>query len=242
MGNALNRYQGDTTITGGNLLRIAADGALGINPSSVITINTGTLDINPAASYTTTHPLVIGGTGGTIEVDGASNTVTINAALTGTPQAAPTGTLTKTGTGVLALGAVNNYGDTNVNTGTVQALNPRALGAGKVTLNGGQLALLDALPAQGTIALTSNSFNQDTIWGGSELVNLPVCRHHDRPRCSNGFRAVPGRGCIFSSGNRLAREWARDQQRQPYRQLPTATLLHAHGRYEQQYGPADRHQ
>ena len=173
LGNATNAYQGATTVTGGNLLQISADGDLGSNLGSVVTVNAGTLDFSPVASYATTHSVVIGNAASVIEVDGSTNTVTINSSVSGVPQASPTGTLTKTGTGVLALGGSNNYGATNVNTGVLQVLNPNALGTGKVTLNGGQLSLLNGSPAQGAIALTSNSFNQDTIWGGSELIGLP---------------------------------------------------------------------
>ena len=91
--------------------------------SSVFNFSGGTLDL--IASTTTQNfggvPIVLSGTGGTIQtvgVDGTSNSTILNSTIsssgTGTPG------LTKTGTGTLTLGGINTYtGPTTVNGGTL---------------------------------------------------------------------------------------------------------------------------
>ncbi len=163
--NNSNAYLGNTIVNSGTL-QITSDGALGGQLSSTVTINNAILDINPTAPVTSAHGLILGNAASTVEIDGANSFTTI-AAATGS------GTLTKTGTGILGLGGVNTYGATVVSQGNLQALNPNALGSGKITMNGGQLTMLDNTAAQGQIALSSSSYNQDVIWGGGELINAP---------------------------------------------------------------------
>ncbi len=160
-----NTYLGSTTVNSGTL-QISADGSLGANPSSTVTVNAAILDINQGANNQSTKALVLGSANSAIQVDGV-NTFSFASTVTGA------GTLNKTGTGTLALSGAGSYSATIVAQGTLQISNPQALGTGQVKMNGGQLSILGGSGSQQTIPLAAASFNQDVIWGGSELNNTP---------------------------------------------------------------------
>ncbi|QDT15698.1 autotransporter outer membrane beta-barrel domain-containing protein [Alienimonas californiensis] len=122
-----NSYAGGTSVTDSTLV-IAAGGALGsgdlfLNDATVRTAHTeGTLVYGGA--------IALGADGGTVETSGGRWTVTGGTA---------GGTLTKTGAGELRLGAAGTHKSTVVAGGTLAVTGLTALGAGTVTLDGGEL-------------------------------------------------------------------------------------------------------
>jgi fibronectin-binding autotransporter adhesin len=109
-----NTYSGGTFINGGTL-EITADNNLGAS-SGGLSFDGGTLDTG-IKSVTIDRAITLESGGGTFAVDDAANKKTIS--LTG--EISGTGGLTKTGTGTVALGALNTYsGDTRIKGGTLR--------------------------------------------------------------------------------------------------------------------------
>jgi len=133
----VNDYTGPTVVTGGGIVQIASNTALG-NTSGTVTLNNGTLSLTGpgSTSVTTARNFSLGSTGGTITV-GASDTYTLNGALS---NLTTLGKLTANGAGILQLFGTNTYdGGTTigasalVNTGTVQVNTVDSLGASSGT-------------------------------------------------------------------------------------------------------------
>src|SRR5205823_610160 len=104
----VNTYTGGTTINGGTLVVNSAS-SLGAT-SGGLTINAGTLEV--ATGYSTTRTITLGDVASTFQVD-PSQTFTDTTAIGGS------GSLTKTGSGTMVLGATETYsGSTTVSAGT----------------------------------------------------------------------------------------------------------------------------
>lgn len=143
-----NTYTGTTTVTGGSMLSINADAALGAIPTvtngvasgGAVILSGGTLQFNGGFSTARTFTMATGG--GSIDTDG--NTDTLTGALTGT------GGLTKIGTGTLILDAANNS-------------------PGSIAVNGGTLAIGDASTSTasitGPVTVGSTSTGVGTLEG-----------------------------------------------------------------------------
>jgi outer membrane autotransporter protein len=127
--NAANTYSGGTTINPG-ILEIGADVNLGAASGGLI-FNGGTLQT--LASFSTLRATTLNAAGGTFD-PGAGTTFTEDGTITGV------GGLTKTGAGIVILGANNTYsGGTVLNSGTLVVNSAQALGLGNVVVNGGVL-------------------------------------------------------------------------------------------------------
>jgi outer membrane autotransporter protein len=125
-----NTYTGSTLINGGTL-EVSADGNLG-SSSGGVTFNGGTLQFGASFSLAPTRAVTLGASGGAVDTN--SYTTTISQAITGT------GGLTKTGAGTLTLAGRNTYsGGTILNAGTLVVNSSQALGLGNVVVNGGIL-------------------------------------------------------------------------------------------------------
>ena len=115
--NNVNTFKGSVNIKKGEVVVSSLGvsdgdnyGALGY-VDNVITLDGGNLA--PAKTMGTSHPIVIGSNGGTIEVKDGS-TLTLNNKITGTNNV-----LTKEGSGTLVLAPIASYGKLVVNGGTV---------------------------------------------------------------------------------------------------------------------------
>jgi fibronectin-binding autotransporter adhesin len=105
----INTYSGGTTILAATVLA-GSDDAFGAAGTRV-TLAGGT--IQATASFTSTRPVTLTGTGGTFDTSG--NELTLQGVITGA------GALTKTGAGTLILGGTNDYsGGTTVSAGVLQ--------------------------------------------------------------------------------------------------------------------------
>ncbi len=92
------------------------------------------------------------------------------------------GTLTKTGVGTLGSGRRRHlWHQPSCRKVILQALNPNALGTGTITMNGGQLPMLDNTAAQGTIALSQSSYNQDVFGAECGLIDGSPSGGYVRP-------------------------------------------------------------
>jgi fibronectin-binding autotransporter adhesin len=144
-----NNFSGKTTINAGSVA-IAADARLGTAPGSLVsdqlTLNGGTLATTASFTLNTNRGVTLGAAGGSISI-GAGTVLTI----TNSQQTVSgSGSLTKLGTGTLALGGSNNFsGGTLLDSGTLRLqassvisgdnIIAGALGVGNVTINGGLL-------------------------------------------------------------------------------------------------------
>jgi fibronectin-binding autotransporter adhesin len=142
-----NNFSGKTTINAGSVA-IAADARLGTAPGSLVsdqlTLNGGTLATTASFTLNTNRGVTLGAAGGSISI-GAGTVLTI----TNSQQTVSgSGSLTKLGTGTLALGGSNNFsGGTLLDSGTLRLqassvisgdnIIAGALGVGNVTINGG---------------------------------------------------------------------------------------------------------
>lgn len=142
-----NTYTGITAINGGVLEvsqlanggQPSSIGASGNEPGSLV-ISNGTF------RYFGSDVTI--DRGATLASSASALDVSLNGALTLGGTLVGSGSLTKTGNGTLVLNAGNSFGGgTFVNAGTLTVNNATALGAGLVTLNGGNLALGAVKPA-----------------------------------------------------------------------------------------------
>jgi len=134
---ATNDFAGPTVIAGGTLsIPTVANanipcplGAADGSPGNLV-LNGGTLRYT-GATASTDHGVTLNPNGGTLEISASATTLTLSNVLAGS------GTLTKTGTGKLALNAANAFdGGMIVTQGAVVLGNDAGFGAGTITLNG----------------------------------------------------------------------------------------------------------
>ncbi|WP_420421646.1 autotransporter-associated beta strand repeat-containing protein [Simkania sp.] len=132
MAASTNGYSGGTEINSGTL-QISENGNFG---TGTITFNSGTLKVSTPMDELIPNTVVIGGTNGTFDVDGAL-VLTLQGAVSGS------GILIKEGTGILNMGPnANSYsGGTQLNTGTIQLVASGNLGTGPIDFGGGTLEL-----------------------------------------------------------------------------------------------------
>ncbi len=169
--SGVNTYSGGTTISGGTVI-VSADANLG-DVSGALTLDGGTLKY--AASFNSARNLIIGASGGTIDV-GIYNSI-LSGVVSGT------GALSKIGTGILTLTGANTYtGGTLINAGQIIAVNAdNNLGnGGALTFDGGTLQYgaafntardINLLAGGGTI--DTNGFNSTlsgAVAGAGSLV------------------------------------------------------------------------
>lgn len=168
----INTYAGSTYINGGTL-SIGADANLGGIPGCYmpenLVLNGGALQVTVGFTMSANRGVRLGPVGGagtgTFNID-ASQTLTFNGQISDNWNG--TGALTKTGDGILALGAsVNDYsGNTTISGGTLQLNHGRAIpnGTGKGSIiNNGVLALNGVTYAANAI---SGSGSLDSIGAG----------------------------------------------------------------------------
>jgi autotransporter-associated beta strand protein len=132
-----NTYLNGATIINGGILQINAAANMG-DKSSPFTINNGTLEVTTNV-FATSRQFFLGSANSTIQMDLGAN-LNPSSALTGFGFSG-TGTLNKTGPGVLWLSGANNYtGDTVISAGTLLLTGTGTLGsgayAGNITDNG----------------------------------------------------------------------------------------------------------
>jgi len=194
---AVNSYTGSTLLTGGTILQIAADTALG-GYTTTSSTNAITLVVTNINTLTTVSPLTIDG--GTLQFIGAAaiahpitltsnnaifdsngNNASISANISGP------GSLTKIGTGTLALNGTNIYsGGTTISAGTLAVgdnANPKATLAGAVAVGSGA-TLAGTGMVQGTVT-NGGTLSSGYAWTGgltvgnltqtaNGMVNIPV--------------------------------------------------------------------
>jgi fibronectin-binding autotransporter adhesin len=124
-------------------LNASSNGSLGMGS---VTLNGGTLQAGGSFSSSKTINLSTAST-----IDSQSNTLTLTGNILGAQ------TLTKIGTGTLALQGSNTFTSLVVNAGTLNANSDASLGAGSVTLNGGTLQAGASFSSNNTINLSSAS-------------------------------------------------------------------------------------
>ncbi len=148
-----NTYTGGTAVTGGAILRINADAALG-NTSGGLTLNNGMLAA--LSNFTMARQVTLGAGGGAFDTNGFD--LTLGTAVTGA------GGLAKHGSGILTLSGASSYaGGTTVNAGTLQlapgaslpTTGPLAVNGGTLDLNGNNLAIGSLSGLGGRIELGS---------------------------------------------------------------------------------------
>ena len=142
---SVSTFTGPVTVTGGTL---AVTSMANLGQGSEILLNGGTLRFLGAFDPTTRN-LAIGPAGATL--DSAALTITLNAPFA----SGSSGSLTKAGSGTIALAAANNYaGGTTVAAGSLQANASSATGSGPVTvLNGASLTGTGSAP--GAVSIQS---------------------------------------------------------------------------------------
>jgi autotransporter-associated beta strand protein len=166
---AANTYTGATTVNAGTLA-ITNVGALGASSAGTTVNAGGTLDLRNVTGVS--EPITLAG--GTLATSTGTSSVTAPVALTANSTISVTGTsleitnvvsgsggLTKTGSGILELDAVNTYtGATSVDAGTLKlGANASIADSDKVTVNG----TLDMS------AITSNVYIQSLAGSGSVI-------------------------------------------------------------------------
>ena len=123
--NGANTYSGGTWVQGG-ALSVSSNANLGA-AGQAVTLDGGALRITGTSLQVLPRAIVLGASGGGLDIADAANTFTVSNALTGA------GSLAKLGAGTLVLNGANNYtGGTSVAAGTLVAGRDGALGAGPV--------------------------------------------------------------------------------------------------------------
>lgn len=168
--NASNDYGLGTGVVGGSTLAVGADGALGAAGTGVVlgtSSSRGTLAVS--GPFTSTRPMQINASGGSIEVSGSG--ATWAGSISGT------GGLTKSGGGTLTLATANTYaGATAVTGGTLRAGAGNAFGtSGVMAIDGGATldlngfdTIFDTLSGAGNVALGSATLTT----GGSSSTTV----------------------------------------------------------------------
>jgi autotransporter-associated beta strand protein len=143
-----NTYTGGTTVTGGATVSIDSD-RLG-NAAGGITLDNGTMRLNPASAFTISRTIALGAGGGTFNTTTAGP-VGLNGVISGG------GGLTKIGVGGIRLLAGNTYsGPTTVSAGSLEIAHDQAAQNSTVNLNGGTLAFSTATPTLGGLTGSGN--------------------------------------------------------------------------------------
>ena len=181
--SAANSYAGGATVSGGTLMQGAAGAFVG---NSAYTVNGGTLDLNNYALTASS----LSGTGGTVALGSAALTVnqatdtSFAGAITGT------GSLSKSGAGVLTLSGVNSYsGGTTVNAGILRQGAGLAFNGGAYTVNGGTLDLNNF-----AVVVSSLSGTGGTVALGSAVLNVLQATN------TSFAGAITGTGPLYKSG------------------------------------------
>ena len=160
---AANTYTGATTINGGTLSIASITnggvaGALGnsTNLAANLTLGGGTLEYTGSSNGSTDRNFTLSnGTNSTISVTSPNTTLAISGAAAST-----NGSLTKSGSGTLALSGNNTYtGATTISAGTLQ------IGSGSTT---GTLSTYSAITNNGTLAFNRS----DTITQGTDFNSV----------------------------------------------------------------------
>ncbi|NKB79644.1 hypothetical protein HED49_16875 [Ochrobactrum daejeonense] len=124
-----NTYQGGTRVFGGTL-SVSSDANLGA-ASGALTLDGGTLQVTGATYRTTARDIVLDDNGGGFDIADPDNVFTVSRGITGS------GSLTKTGAGLLRLASASTYGGgTTVSQGALVAMVTGSLGAGPVIVHG----------------------------------------------------------------------------------------------------------
>jgi len=163
--SADNTFRGGLTVTGG-VLAATRDAALG-DAVSGMTLNGGAFRYLSGFALNPARAITMGSSGGTIDTNGF--TTAIGGAIGGT------GSLTKTGAGVLTLSGSNSYsGGTLVNAGTLAAGNNAALGAAGagLTLDGGAFRYLSGFGLDRPVALGAGGGTIDTNGFSSTISGI----------------------------------------------------------------------
>ncbi|MFJ1300648.1 autotransporter-associated beta strand repeat-containing protein [Pseudomonadota bacterium AL_CKDN230030165-1A_HGKHYDSX7] len=156
----VNTYTGGTRISEG-VLEVGADTALGTGGG--LAFAGGTLRVTGNGYTTTARPIDVGAGAG-FDIDSATNTFTLNQALTGA------GRVTKLGAGTLVLGGSNAaIGGVNLNQGTLLAGQAAALGAGSLEVGGNATLGTTSNITLGN-AINIGAGNTLTLAGGSDYT------------------------------------------------------------------------
>jgi autotransporter-associated beta strand protein len=115
--NAGSSYSGGTSVSGGGIISIAADSALGGSGGGVLlgdSTTSGTLSFRTGSVFSNNRPIVFAAGGAILDTAGTSS-ITLNGALSGA------GGFTKIGTGTLTLGGTSTYtGPASILAGTLR--------------------------------------------------------------------------------------------------------------------------
>uniref|UniRef100_UPI0038F78864 autotransporter-associated beta strand repeat-containing protein n=1 Tax=Brucella sp. 2716 TaxID=2975052 RepID=UPI0038F78864 len=150
--SGVNTYTGGTTMTGGTLAA-ASDSNLG-GASGGLTFNGGTLQVT-GTGWTSTNRTVRLQTGGTFEIEDATNNFAVMQGVTGA------GGLTKSGAGTLTLSGANTYtGATTVSAG-ILTLTGDNTGGGTTTVHAGAALQIGTGGTSGN--LTGNIVNNGAL-------------------------------------------------------------------------------
>ena len=134
---------------------VSSNSGLGSLGDETLTLDGGTLSYGGTTAATVkTFDLTLNG--GTIQVESAATTLTLNGAIAGL------GGLTKTGPGTLVLTwngtPLNSFNGLTINGGTVLAANDNVLGVGPITVNpAGTLSFTASTTTARTISLNSGT-------------------------------------------------------------------------------------
>ncbi|SNY49496.1 autotransporter-associated beta strand repeat-containing protein [Arsukibacterium tuosuense] len=139
-----NGYSGDVTVTAGELW-VGSDSAFS---TGTLILNGGVLG-NNMASFNLDNPIVLGASGGGIQVLNAAQTLTLSGNISGS------GALSKTSGGNLTLSGTNSFSGGLSISGTngVTAANSANLGSGAVTINASSLLTVTGGPQTITNAI-----------------------------------------------------------------------------------------
>ncbi|MEY4386404.1 MAG: hypothetical protein RLY20_1687 [Verrucomicrobiota bacterium] len=132
-----NNYTGATVINGGviSIAQLSNGGVAGgigaaTTNAANVTLNGGALRYT-GGSASTDRGILLGATGGALDITSSATVLTLSNAVTGAGQ------LTKTGAGRLDAAVASDFsGGTVVNGGTIRLASDTGLGAGAITLNG----------------------------------------------------------------------------------------------------------
>lgn len=184
-------------VTGG-LWQGALDTSFGAVPGSfladAITLDGGGISTNGGISFSANRGVTVGANGGTIN---SSSVGTINAVIRGTAG----GGLTKTGSNLLSLLAINTYdGSTTLSAGSVaiNATSTLGNGAGEIIFNGGSLTLLNT-----RTSLASSLQNPLRLLGDATLASTTSLTSGTRvlPLGANAITASTGNLSIRNPGS-----------------------------------------